>query len=228
VEPRVPEITNVELLANGGSCIVLDAFTCFSTGGRPPLIAPNAEVDQRARVADSARVWSLAQVREEAVVGENCIIGRGVYVDAGVIIGDNCKIQNNALLYSPAKLEEGVFVGPAAVFTNDTFPRAINPDGSLKSGSDWDMVGVTVRRGAAIGANSVVLGGVEVGEWALVAAGSVVTDDVPAYALMVGAPARRVAWVGPSGVPLQRQGGTWVDQDTGEEFHEQEGRLAPA
>lgn len=190
------------------------------------MITPEADVDVSARVAESAKVWGLVQIREEAVVGENCIIGRGAYIDVGVRVGDNCKIQNDALVYAPAVLEEGVFVGPAAVFTNDTFPRAINPDGSLKDGSDWEMVGVTVRRGASIGARAVVLGGVEVGQWALVAAGSVVTKDVPEYGLVAGAPARRVGWVGRRGAPLVEEGGgMWIDPETGEEFEEVEGRL---
>jgi len=191
------------------------------------LIAATADVDERAHVADSAQVWHLAQVRENAYVGENCIVGRGAYIDAGVVVGDNCKIQNHALVYAPAVLEDGVFVGPAAVFTNDTFPRAINPDGSLKTASNWDMVGVTVRRGATIGARAVILGGVEVGEWALVAAGSVVTKDVEPHALVAGVPAKRIAWVGPRGVPLESKGGLWVDGLTGAQFVEEDGRLEP-
>lgn len=191
------------------------------------MIAPTADVDERARVADSARIWHLAQVREGAEVGENSIVGRGAYIDAGVRVGDNCKIQNHALVYAPAVLEEGVFVGPAAVFTNDAFPRAVNPDGSLKTGEDWEMLGVTVRRGAAIGARSVILGGVEVGEWALVAAGAVVTRDVAAYALVVGSPARRIGWVGPSGHPLEMRDGVWVEAETGARFREQDEVLTP-
>ena len=189
------------------------------------MIAPNADIDERARIAESARIWHLAQVREDAVIGENCIIGRGAYIDVGVTVGDNCKVQNNALVYAPAVLEDGVFVGPAVVFTNDTFPRAINPDGSLKAASDWESKGVTVRRGAAIGARSVVLGGVEVGEWSLIAAGSVVTKDVPAHALMVGSPARKVAWVGFSGQVLEPDGEEFVDPADGSRFIEVEGKL---
>jgi len=192
------------------------------------LNAPDSDVDPRARVAGSARVWGLAQIREDAVVGENCIVGRGAYVDAGVVIGDNCKIQNNALIYAPAVLEPGVFVGPAAVLTNDTYPRAITPEETLKGPSEWDMVGVTVRRGASVGAGAIVLGGIEVGEWALVAAGSVVTEDVLPHALVAGVPARRVAWVGERGVPLVLRDEMWVDPDTGAEFLERDERIVPA
>lgn len=184
------------------------------------MIASNAEVDPSARIADSAVVWGLAQVRENATLGENCIVGRGAYIDAGVHIGDNCKIQNNALIYSPARIGDGVFIGPAAVFTNDRFPRAVTPEGDLKSADDWESEGVVVRKGAAIGARAVILGGVEVGEWSLVAAGSVVTNDVPDYALVAGAPARRVGWVGPSGRQLERDGDELVDVPTGVRFVE--------
>lgn len=192
------------------------------------MIDPQATVDKRAEVADSARVWGLAEVREEAVVGENCIIGRGAYIDAGVVVGDNCKIQNGALLYAPSVLEVGVFVGPAAVLANDKFPRAINPDGSLKTGDDWEMEGVTLRQGCSVGARAVILGGVEIGEWAMVAAGAVVTRDVPPFALVAGIPAKRVAWVGPSGLPLQETGGVLVDPGTGRRFTADGERISPA
>ena len=192
------------------------------------MIAPTADVDARADVADSTRVWQLAQIREYATIGENCVIGRGAYIDAGVSIGDNCKIQNNALVYAPAVLEDGVFVGPAAVFTNDTFPRAINSDGTLRDASDWKAQGVAVRRGAAIGARALVLGGVEIGEWALVAAGSVVTNDVPPHALMVGTPARRTGWVGTSGRLMEEDGDFLVDTSTGARYLELDGSLVGA
>lgn len=191
------------------------------------MISPDAQVHERAVVAASARVWDLARVREDAVVGDNCVIGTGAYVDVGVRIGDNCKIQNHALVYAPAVLEDGVFLGPAAVLTNDTYPRAINPDGSLKAAGDWEMVGVMVRHGASIGARAVVLGGVEVGKWALVAAGAVVTGDVAPYALMAGVPARRIGWVGRRGVPLTRSEDGWVDAESGEAYHEEDGGLTP-
>jgi acetyltransferase-like isoleucine patch superfamily enzyme len=178
-------------------------------------------------VASSAMVWGRAQIRENAVIGENSVIGTGAYIDAGVEVGDNCKIQNGALIYAPARLEDGVFIGPGAALTNDSFPRAINPDGSLKSASDWEMEGVTVRRGASVGAGAVVLGGVDVGEWSLVAAGAVVTKDVLAYALVAGVPARRIGWVGPRGVPLTERGESWVDDETGARFRETDEGLVP-
>ena len=163
------------------------------------MIEPSADVAPSANVAPSARVWHLAQVRENARIGEETIVGRGAYIGEGVRVGARCKIQNYALVYEPAFLADGVFVGPAAVFTNDHAPRAINADGTLKSASDWDRVGVTVERGAAIGARAVCVAPVRIGEWASVGAGAVVTRDVAPYALVVGVPARRVGWVGEAG-----------------------------
>ena len=147
----------------------------------------------------------------------------------GVVLGRNCKIQNYALLYEPAVLGDGVFVGPAVVFTNDVYPRAINPDGSRKSGDDWHAVGVTVKTGAAIGARSVCIAPVEIGEWALVAAGATVTRDVPAFALVAGSPARRIGWVGRAGARLvdTEETGLYRCPLTDELYRETDGVLAP-
>jgi len=192
----------------------------------PAHVAASATVEPGAAVGDGTYVWDLAAVRRDARVGANCIIGRGAFVDAGVVLGDNCKVQNGALVYGPARLATGVFIGPAAVLTNDRFPRAINPDGSLKSADDWDAVGVVVEEGASIGAAATVLGGVIVGRWSLVAAGSTVTRNVPAFAVVAGAPARRIAWVGPAGRPLARvDGDVWRCPVTGMRFEERDDHL---
>ncbi len=191
-------------------------------------IAQSADVDERARIGDGAQVWHLAQVREDAVVGDGCILGRGAYIGPGVVLGKNCKVQNYALVYEPAVLEDGVFVGPAVVFTNDVFPRAVNPDGSLKSANDWHAVGVTVRRGAAIGARSVCIAPLTIGRWALIAAGSVVATDVPDFALVAGVPARRLGWVGEAGIRLEEVGdGLFRCPSTGAEYLESDGMLSP-
>jgi acetyltransferase-like isoleucine patch superfamily enzyme len=192
-------------------------------------VQPSADVDERALLGAGTRVWHLAQVREGAVLGPDCIVGRGAYIGTGVRMGARCKVQNYALVYEPAVLEDGVFVGPAAVFTNDHFPRAVAPDGSLKSAEDWEPVGVTVRTGASIGARAVCVAPVTVGRWAMVAAGAVVVRDVPDFALVAGVPARFVRWVGRAGVPLEPDGaGRWRCPQTGERYTESAGALTEA
>ena len=173
-------------------------------------IVDSADVSPDASLGEGSSIWHLAQVREGAILGENCIVGRGAYVGTGVVMGDNCKVQNYALVYEPARLGDGVFIGPAVVLTNDTYPRAINPDGTLKSAHDWEPVGVTIGTGASIGARATCVAPVTIGAWATVAAGAVVVKDVPEFALVAGVPARRLGWVGKAGVPLVSDGdGRW-------------------
>lgn len=192
-------------------------------------IMPGAEVDPRAVLGRGIVVWPLAQIRESALLGDECTVGRGVYVDAGVRIGRRCKLQNSALVYAPATLGDGVFIGPAAVLTNDVAPRAITPTGALKGTGDWRSAGVEVGDGAAIGAGAVVVAGVRVGRWAMVGAGAVVTRDVPAYGLVVGNPARRAGWVGRAGVRLEDQGdGRWRCPHDGSVHLERDGQLGEA
>lgn len=164
-----------------------------------PRIEPSADVDERAVIGEDTLIWHLAQLRENVRVGRECVIGRGAYLGPGVVVGDRCKIQNHALVYEPAVVADGVFIGPAVVFTNDLLPRAVTPDGRLKDGSDWEAVAVTVREGASIGARTVCVAPVTIGRWALVAAGSVVIRDVPDFALVAGVPARQIGWVDRSG-----------------------------
>jgi acetyltransferase-like isoleucine patch superfamily enzyme len=191
-------------------------------------IQPTAQVDETATIGDGTTVWDLAQIREDARLGSGCIVGRGAYVGPGVRIGDNVKLQNYALVYEPAELGDGVFVGPAAVLTNDYFPRSVDPRGRLKRGGDWEPVAVVVGEGASLGARSVCVAPVRVGRWTLVAAGAVVTRDVPDFALVAGVPARRIGWVGRAGVRLvEREGepGGWECPETGALYDEKDGEL---
>jgi UDP-2-acetamido-3-amino-2,3-dideoxy-glucuronate N-acetyltransferase len=188
-------------------------------------VEASADVSTDSDVGQGSRVWHLAQVREGAVLGENCIIGRGAYIGPGVQLGNNCKVQNYALVYEPAVLGEGVFIGPAVVLTNDVFPRAINADGTLKTEDDWDKVGVTIKEGAAIGARAVCIAPVTIGSWATIAAGAVVTRDVPDFALVAGVPAKRIGWVGKAGLPLREDKGSWVCPHTGSRYEENDGGL---
>ena len=166
---------------------------------RSVRVHPTAEVSPDARIGPGTSIWNQAQVRERATIGADCVIGKNVYVDFDVVIGDNVKIQNNVSVYHGVSVEDGVFIGPHVCFTNDLMPRAINLDGSPKTDDDWEVSPILVRHGAAIGANSTILPGVTIGRWAMVAAGAVVTKDVPDFALVMGVPARQAGWVGRTG-----------------------------
>src|SRR3990172_884119 len=162
-------------------------------------IHPSADVSKDAKIGEGSSIWHHAQVREGAVIGEECIIGKGVYVGADVKIGNRVKIQNYVSVYEGLTIEDGVMVGPHVCFTNDLLPRAINPDGKLKTGHDWKLIPTLVKEGAGLGANSTIRCGVTIGRWAMVGAGSVVTRDVPDYGLVYGNPARLHGFVCPYG-----------------------------
>ncbi|MBY0176295.1 N-acetyltransferase [Curtobacterium herbarum] len=172
----------------------------------PPVafVAPTASVANSAVLSAGVRVWDNSHVESDAAVGADTLIGRGVTVGAGVRVGARCKIQNAALVYGPAVLGDGVFVGPGAVVTNDNVPRAVNPDGTVKDADDWQASAVVVEQGASLGAGVVCVSPVHIGRWAMVAAGAVVVDNVPDHALVAGVPARRIGWVGRTGRRLVR------------------------
>jgi UDP-2-acetamido-3-amino-2,3-dideoxy-glucuronate N-acetyltransferase len=152
---------------------------------REIFIHPTANLAANAEIGLGTKVWINVQVREDAVVGEDCILAKDVYVDLGVIIGDRCKIQNGVSVYSGVRLGDDVFVGPYVSFTNDRIPRAFN--------ATWEIIETIVENGASIGANATIVCGVTIGEFAMIAAGSVVTRDVPPYTLVMGNPARPVS-----------------------------------
>ncbi|MBE9473007.1 MAG: N-acetyltransferase [Chloroflexi bacterium] len=176
----------------------------------PPFIHPTADVSPQAVISPGSRIWHQAQVRERARIGNNCIIGKRAYVDFEVTIGSNVKIQNGVCVYHGATVEDGVFLGPGVILINDKLPRAVNPNGSLKTDADWEVSPILIRRGASIGAGAVVLPGVTVGEFAMVGAGALVTRDVPAHGLVYGNPARLHGYVCHCGRPLiELENGQW-------------------
>ncbi|MDQ1449854.1 MAG: UDP-2-acetamido-3-amino-2,3-dideoxy-glucuronate N-acetyltransferase [Actinomycetota bacterium] len=159
------------------------AGACY---GLRVFVQETAIVEAGAVVGEGTRVWHHAHIREGAVIGRDCSLAKNVFVDAGVRIGDRVKIQNNVSVYAGVTLADDVFVGPSAVFTNDRHPRS--------HAFAWEMASTYVRRGASIGANATVVCPIEIGEWAMVGAGAVVTRDVRAHQLVIGHPARPAGW----------------------------------
>ena len=163
------------------------------------FVHETAVVEPEVHIGPGTRVWHHSHIRSGAAIGSGSTIGKNVFVDAGVAIGAKVKVQNNVSVYRGVHLEDEVFVGPSAVFTNDRFPRATS--------EDWEIVETWVRRGASIGANATLICGIEIGPWATVAAGSVVTRSVESHELVAGNPARRLGWVCRCGRVLARTQG---------------------
>jgi UDP-2-acetamido-3-amino-2,3-dideoxy-glucuronate N-acetyltransferase len=185
-----------------------------------PVIHPSAFVDAGAQVGDGTRVWHFCHVMPGAVIGRDCSLGQNVVVMDGTRIGDRVKIQNNVSIYEGVELEEDVFCGPSMVFTN-----VINPRSFIPRKAEYRRT--LVRRGASIGANATVLCGVTLGEYCLIGAGAVVTQDVPAYAIVTGVPGRRTGWACRCGVTLRGTGGTFVCPSCGSTYHADADRLLP-
>ena len=180
-------------------------------------VHPSALVDDGAVIGAGTKVWHFSHVMTGAQVGPGCSLGQNVFVGAAAVIGRGCKIQNNVSVYDRVILEDEVFVGPSAVFTNVVTPRAfINRKDEYAE--------TRVGRGASIGANATVVCGTSIGPYALVGAGAVVTRDVAAHALVLGVPARRVGWVCRCGVTLVGAGdNAWKCQECGAEYVEEGG-----
>ena len=158
-------------------------------------VHPTADLEDDVTVGPRTSIWHRAQVRRGATIGAECVVGRDAFIDEGVVLGDRVKIQNGALVYHGVTVEGGVFIGPGAILTNDRFPRAITATGALARADDWTVSPITLRFGSSVGAGAVVVAGVDVGRFATVGAGAVVTRSVPDHALVVGNPARRIGWV---------------------------------
>jgi UDP-2-acetamido-3-amino-2,3-dideoxy-glucuronate N-acetyltransferase len=154
-----------------------------------------ADLEADVTVGPRTSIWHRAQVRVGARIGADCVIGRDAFIDEAVTLGDRVKVQNLALVYHGVTVEDGVFIGPNAILTNDRYPRAITATGELARAEDWQVSPITLRHGCSIGAGAVVVAGTDVGRFATVGAGAVVTRDVPDHALVVGNPARRLGWV---------------------------------
>lgn len=145
-------------------------------------IHPTAEISPTAEIGQGTKIWHFAQVREGAVIGAGCVVGKDAYIDHDVTIGNGVKIQNGVSVYNGVTIEDDVLVAANVAFTNDKFPRAFN--------EGWTVTPTLVKKGATVGANSTIICGVTIGEYAFIGAGSVVTKDVPPYALVVGNPAK--------------------------------------
>ena len=163
-----------------------------------------AEVSKNTKIGKNVYIWHHAQIRENAKIGNNCIIGKNVYIDHDVIIGNNVKIQNNSSIYFGSKIEDGVFIGPHVCLTNDKSPRAITKEGKLKTNKEWNAEKIIVKKAASVGATSVILPDVTIGQFAMVGAGSVVTKDVPDYGLVYGNPAKLNGYVCKCGIKITK------------------------
>lgn len=181
-------------------------------------IHESAYVDDGAEIGEGTKVWHFSHVMTRTTIGKNCSIGQNVVAGPDVTVGDNCKIQNNVSLYKGVHLEQGVFCGPSCVFTN-----VLNPRAEIERKDEFRPT--HVRRGATIGANATIVCGNELGEYCMIGAGAVVTRDVPAYALMVGVPARRIGWVSRAGEILDD---TLTCPRTGERYVRDGEALRPA
>lgn len=158
-------------------------------------VHPTVHIDPPADIGAGTRIWHFSHVLAGARIGRDCILGQNVMIGAGVVVGDRCKIQNNVSVYPGVTLEDGVFCGPSCVFTN-----VLNPRAEIERKHEFRPT--LARRGATIGANATIVCGRVLGTYCMIGAGAVVTRDVPAFALMAGAPARRIGWVSRTGERL--------------------------
>ena len=180
------------------------------------FVHETAVIDTDVTIGKGTKIWHFSHVQKGAVIGDNCSFGQNVNVSNNVKIGNGCKVQNNVSIYEGVELEDYVFCGPSMVFTNDLTPRAKYPKGSA------GYKHTILRRGATVGANATVVCGHEIGQWAMIAAGAVVTKNVPAYALMAGVPAKQIGWVCECGARLDE---SLICKDCGRKYKVEDGCL---
>jgi UDP-2-acetamido-3-amino-2,3-dideoxy-glucuronate N-acetyltransferase len=180
------------------------------------------------QIGSDTRIWAYAHVMNNAKIGSNCNIGDHSFIESGVIVGNNVTIKNGNMLFDGLVLEDGVFVGPHVFFTNDLHPRSPRlPQAKMRYEShDW-LFKTLVKKGASLGAGAVILADTTIGEYALVGAGCVVSRDVPAYALVVGNPARRIGWVCECGITLKQDGQTAVCPSCNRNYHIENEKVTP-
>ncbi|HJD52868.1 MAG TPA: N-acetyltransferase [Candidatus Avibacteroides avistercoris] len=182
------------------------------------LIHPTAVIDEGCTIGEGTRIWHFSHVMHGARVGKSCNIGQNVVISPGAIVGDRVKIQNNVSVYTGVTVEDDAFLGPSCVFTN-----VINPRSFISRKDEFRPT--IVRRGASIGANATIVCGNEIGEYAMIGAGAVVTKDVPPYSLWVGNPARQAGWVSRAGHKLDFNDGMAVCPETGAHYRLADGRV---
>jgi UDP-2-acetamido-3-amino-2,3-dideoxy-glucuronate N-acetyltransferase len=188
-----------------------------SMEGNKYFVHPSSIIDEGAIIGKGTRIWHFCHVMPEAHIGAKCIIGQNVYIDNHVVIGNGVKIQNNVSVYTGVVIEDDVFLGPSMVFTN-----VINPRSFIERKTEFKNT--IVRKGATIGANATIICGVEIGMYAMIGAGAVITKDVPAFALMRGNPAGQEGWVSRAGIRLVfNEEQTAICSQTGEVYKLQNG-----
>lgn len=183
----------------------------------PYFAHPTAVIDAGARIGQGTKIWHFSHIMAGAIIGENCNFGQNVVVSPKVVLGNNVRVQNNVSIYEGVKCEDDVFLGPSMVFTN-----VINPRSAVSRKNEYKKT--LVKKGASIGANATIVCGNDIGEYAFIGAGAVVTKSVPAYALLIGNPARQTGWMSEYGQKLIfDENGEAVCSESGEKYQKKEG-----